>query len=64
MREKLVSSLCQNSFYSIADFFVRFTSLSERKVSQVKRKNPTFRRAGRGKMISLQDSAGIRYKAI
>ena len=51
-------------FYSIADFFVRVTSFSGRKVShQEKNSNVSSRRIGL-EWFLFQDSAGIRYKDV
>ena len=41
------------SFYSITDFFVRFTTLSEQKVSLQKEKSNAFLRNDQRKMISV-----------
>ena len=55
----LASSENNQSFYSIADFSVRFTTLSERNVSlQEEKSNVSSRRIG-VKMISLPDSDDV-----
>ena len=52
---KILASLENNqSFYSIADFFVRFTTLSERNVSLQEEKIQRFVAPGQRKMISVK----------
>ena len=55
----LASSENNQSLYSIADFSVRFTTLSERNVSLQEEKIQRFVAPDRGKMISLPDSDDV-----
>ena len=56
----LASSENNQSFYSTADFFVRFTTLSERNVLlQEEKSNVSSSRIGVKIMSSLQDSVAV-----